>query len=85
MNDSGENNRFKTKFSKYSDISVRTTKTAREEVEEKYGTKRQKQLKEMVRGLVPTLSDLKLKHGGQLAWGQLYRQLSKDGEVMEIS
>ena len=40
--------------------TIRTTKTAREEVEEKYRTKRQKQLKEVDR----TLSNLKLKHGG---------------------
>ena len=43
--------------------TIRITKTDREEVEEKYGTKRQKQLKEVDRGLDPTLSDLKLKHG----------------------
>ena len=44
--------------------TVRTTKTAREEIEEKHGTKRQKQLKEANRGLDSTLSDLKLKYGG---------------------
>ena len=65
--------------------TVRTTKTAREEVEEKYGTKRQKQLKEVDRGLDRTLSDLKLKYSTQLAWGQLYRKVSKDGEVMELA
>ena len=65
--------------------TVRTTKTAREEVEEKHGTKRQKQLKEVDRGLDRTLSDLKLKHGGQLTWGQLFGQLSKDGEVTELA
>ena len=65
--------------------TFRTTNTAREEVEEKHGMKRQKQLKEMDRGLHPTLSDLKLKYGGQLAWGQLYGELSQDGQVMELA
>ena len=65
--------------------TVRTIKTAREEVEEKYGTKRQKQLKEVDRGLDRTLSDLKLKYSTQLAWGQLYGKVSKDGEVMELA
>ena len=51
--------------------TVRTTKTARETLEEKHETKRQKDptLKEVDRGLDPTLSDLKLKHTTQLAWG----------------
>ena len=39
----------------------------------------------MDRGLDRTLSDLKLKYGGQLAWGQLYRKLSKDGKVIELA
>ena len=65
--------------------TIRTTKTAGEAVEEKYGIKRQKQLKEVDRGLDPTLSDLKLKYGAALAWGQLYGKLSKDGEVMELT
>ena len=46
--------------------TIRTTKTAREAVEEKYRAKRQKQLKEVDQGLDPTLSDLKLKYGAAL-------------------
>ena len=32
-----------------------------------------------------TLSDFKLKYGGQLAWGQLFGKLSKEGKVIELA
>ena len=46
--------------------TVRTTKTKREELEEKQDTKAQKQRKEFNRGLDTCLADLKLKHGAQI-------------------
>ena len=46
--------------------TVRTTKTKRDELEERHDTKAQKQQKEKNRGLDSSLSDLKLKYGAQI-------------------
>jgi len=32
-----------------------------------------------------TLVELKLTHAGQIPWGELYGELSKDGQVMEFA
>ena len=65
--------------------TVRTSKTVREEIEEKNGTKQQKAKKEYNRGLDRSLSDLKLIHNAQLKWGTLYGVLSEDEEVLELA
>ena len=59
--------------------TVRTSKTAREKIEEKGHTV----LKEQNRGLDPLLSSLKLDHNTQIPWGQLY--LASDGEVLQAA
>ena len=59
--------------------TVRTSKTAREKIEEKDQTA----LKEQNRGLNPLLSSLKLDHNAQIPWGQLY--LVSDGEVLQAA
>ena len=56
--------------------TVRTSKTAREKIEEKGHTV----LKEQNRGLDPLLSSLKLDHNTQIPWGQLY--LASDKEIL---
>ena len=67
--------------------TVRTQKTRREVLEETSGTKEQKKelAKEKNRGLLPSLSDLKLIYGGQLDWGKLYSGISDDGNVLEFA
>ncbi len=67
--------------------TVRTQKTRREVLEETSGTKEQKKelAKEKNRGLLPSLSDLKLIYGGQLDWGKLYGGISDDGNVLEFA
>ena len=68
--------------------TVRTTKTTREEIEEKSGTAAQRQrltTKDVNRGLDPRLSDLKNVYQKQLEWGRLYTSVSKDEEVLEFA
>ena len=64
--------------------TVRTTKTRREVLEAEAGEEAQKQQKESNRGLLPSLSDLKLKYGAQLEWGKLYGGVSSDGNVLQF-
>ena len=65
--------------------TVRTAKTARENIEEKSGTvpKIQELAKEQNRGLDPLLSSLKLDQSLQIPWGKLY--LVSDGEVLQAA
>ena len=46
--------------------TVRTTKTKREEIEEKDGTKAQKKRKKKNRDLNPSLPELRTKYGAQI-------------------
>ena len=67
--------------------TVRITKTAREEVEEKGGTTKQRQRakKEHNRGIQSDLSKLKLRHSLQIPWGDEYAMVSEDGEVFQVA
>ena len=63
--------------------TVRTTKTKRDELEETQGASAQKKPKKNS-GLDTSLSDLKLKYGAQIEWGELYGVISKDGKVAQF-
>ena len=65
--------------------TVRTTKTAREDIEEAHVTKQQNKEKQYNRGLDRSLADPKLKHGTILKWGTLYAVLSINKEVLELA
>ena len=65
--------------------TVRTTKTKREEHEEKSGEPAQKNQKEKNRELDSNLSDLRLKYGAQLEWGKLYGGLITDGKIAQFA
>ena len=65
--------------------TVRTTKTQREELEAKEGTKAQREHQEPNRGLDQGLADLRTKWNSVLEWGKLYGRLSSDKRVMEFA
>lgn len=65
--------------------TVRTTKTSREELEAKEGTKAQREQQEPNRGLDQGLAELKTKWNAVLEWGKLYGRLSSDRRVMEFA
>lgn len=67
--------------------TVRTQKTAREEVKAIHGTKKQKAkaAKAKNRGLPDCLSDLKLQHAAQIPWGDLYATKSANGHVLMVA
>ena len=72
--------------------TVRTTKTQREEQGDLEGdieivatTKEKKKKKVPTEQMSQRLTELKLTHAAQIPWGELYGELSKDGQVMEFA
>ena len=65
--------------------TVRITKTRREELEAKEGTKAQREQQEPNRGLDQGLAELKTKWNAVLEWGKLYGRLLSDKRVMEFT
>ena len=70
--------------------TVRTTKTKRKEQGDLKGdikvtTTRQGKKKVPAKQIKQTLAELKLTHAAQIPWGELYKELSKDGQVMEFA
>ena len=67
--------------------TVRISKTAREEDEERSGTTKQRQRakKEQNRGIDRCLSELKFHHSLQVPWGTEYAMVSEDNEVFQVA
>ena len=73
--------------------TVRTTKTQREEqgdlegnIEVATTTKGKKKKKKVLAEQInQTLVELKLTHAAQIPWGELYAEVSKDGQVIEFA
>ena len=67
--------------------TVRISKTAREEVEEKSGTtmQRQRAKKEQNRGMDRCLSEIKIRYTVQVLQGTEYAMVSKDNEVFQVA
>ena len=67
--------------------TVRISKTAREEVEERDGTTKQRQRakKEQNQGIDRYLSEIKIHHTLQVPWGTEYAMVSKDNEVFQAA
>ena len=71
--------------------TVRTTKIKREEQGDFEGdikvttTTQGKKRKVLAEQIKVTLAELKLTHTAQIPWGELYGELSKDGQVMEFA
>ena len=64
---------------------MRTTKTRREELEAKEGTKAQQEQQEPNQDLDQGLADPKTKWNAVLEWGKLFGKLSSDKRVMEFA
>ena len=73
--------------------TVRTTKTQREEQGDLKGNikvatttkEKKKKKKVLAKQINQTLTELKLTHAAQIPWGELYAEVSKDGQVMEFT
>ena len=65
--------------------TVRTTKTAREDIEASKGTQAQKQNKNENRGFKRSLANLKLEHNTQIPWGQLHAEVNDDGDILQVA
>ena len=67
--------------------TIRISKTAREEDEEKSGTtiQRQRAKKEQNRGIDRCLSELKIRHTLQVPWGTEYAMVLEDNEVFQVA
>ena len=65
--------------------TVRTTKTKREEIEEKDDTVAQKKRKEKNRDLHSSLSELKRKYEVQIEWDIMYEAVTNQANVLQFA